>query len=156
MKLSTFALALTLSVSSVQAFAQNVILKPVNDNLETQACLTAAQEGFTAARKLVRQQGVAFSEFAASVSCNGMSLRAFSDQYSSHTVTAHSSVIALVAKDEDAASQACIDATRMGADKALEKHNLQGEAIICNHRDITAFARQYQTDNVIVRAAAEE
>lgn len=156
MKLSTFAIALTLSVSSVQAFAQKVILKPVNDNLETLACITAADEGYTAARKLVRENGKDFSEFAATVSCNGMSLRTFSHQYTNKAVAEPGNVIALMVKDEDVASQACIDATRMGAEKALEKHDLEGENIICNHRTIAAFARQYETENVVVHATAEE
>ncbi|HBF70414.1 MAG TPA: DUF3718 domain-containing protein, partial [Alteromonas australica] len=41
MKLSTLALALTFSVISVSSFAKDVVLKPVNANIETQACLTA-------------------------------------------------------------------------------------------------------------------
>ncbi len=40
MKLSTFAIALTLSVAATQSFAKDVVLKPINDNIETQACLT--------------------------------------------------------------------------------------------------------------------
>ena len=46
MKLSTFAIALTLSVAATQSFAKDVVLKPINDNIETQACLTAAEDGF--------------------------------------------------------------------------------------------------------------
>ena len=49
MKLSTFAIALISSVASLNAFAQDVRLNPVNQNIETQACYTAATEGYRAA-----------------------------------------------------------------------------------------------------------
>ncbi len=54
MKLSTFAIALTLSVAATQSFAKDIVLKPLNDNIETQACLTAAKEGFGPALRLIR------------------------------------------------------------------------------------------------------
>ena len=97
MKLSTFAIALTLSVASVQAFAQNVILNPVNDSLETQVCYTAATESLTAAKKLARSNGVKFSKLNASVSCNGLSISEFAKTYANNVVTEDAITIKLVA-----------------------------------------------------------
>ncbi|MGK0502949.1 MAG: hypothetical protein ACJARF_001715, partial [Alteromonadaceae bacterium] len=63
MKLSTFAIALISSVASLNAFAQDVRLNPVNQNIETQACYTAATEGYRAAKRLIRDNGLNVESF---------------------------------------------------------------------------------------------
>ena len=65
MKLSTFAIALTLSVAATQSFAKDIALKPINDNIETQACLTAAKDGFGPALRIIRSKGFNAEEFSA-------------------------------------------------------------------------------------------
>ncbi|WP_338518320.1 DUF3718 domain-containing protein [Alteromonas gracilis] len=155
MKLSTFAIALTLSVAATQPFAKDVRLKPVNNNIETQACLTAAEEGFGPALRFIRNSGFNAEEFSASVRCNGESLRTFAYMYKNNQVTENAKTVALVAKNQDAASQACLEALTIGKDAALVKYGLEGENIICNHQNISDFVRQYSAENVIVRSNAE-
>ena len=87
MKLSTFAIALTLSVAATQSFAKDVVLKPINDNIETQACLTAAEDGFGPALRLIRSKGFNAEEFSASVRCNGESLRTFAYMYKNNKMS---------------------------------------------------------------------
>ncbi|MDO6566409.1 DUF3718 domain-containing protein [Alteromonas sp. 1_MG-2023] len=154
MKLSTFAIALISSVASLHAFAQDVRLNPVNQNIETQACYTAATEGYTAAKRLIRENGLNVESFSASLLCNDVSLRKFADLYSNKTAP-EAKAITLVAKNEDIASQACLDAVSIGTEKALVKHGLVGETIICNHKEMSAFARAYSTESVVVRPLSE-
>ncbi|NVK57047.1 MAG: DUF3718 domain-containing protein [Alteromonadaceae bacterium] len=155
MKLSTLAITFTLALTSAQTFAQKVVFKPAMDNLETKACLTAANDGYFAARKLIRKSGLDFATFSATVSCNGVSLKKFASQYVDNTDTAASS-FALVAKDGDVATQACLAALSIGETEALAKFNLKGETIFCNSKSMSTFVRRYNTQNVVVRENSAE
>ncbi|MDC8832002.1 DUF3718 domain-containing protein [Alteromonas gilva] len=155
MKLSTLAITFTLALTSAQAFAQKVVFKPVSDNLETQACLTAANDGYFAARKLIRKSGLDFVTFSATVSCNGVSLKKFANLYADNSDAVASS-FALVAKDQDVATQACLDALSIGETQALAKYNLEGETIFCNSKSMTNFVRRYNAQNVVVKANSAE
>ena len=155
MKLSTFAIALTLSVAATQSFAKDVVLKPINDNIETQACLTAAEDGFGPALRLIRSKGFNAEEFSASVRCNCESLRTFAYMYKNNKATENAKTVALVAKNQDVASQACLEALSVGKEAALAKFGLEGENIICNHKTMSDFVREYSAENVVVRTAAE-
>lgn len=153
MKMSTFAIALTFTIASVQAMAQNVTLKPVDTNFETEACYTAATLGYDAAKKLVRSNGLNFTEFKTSVSCNGEDIKSFAQRYASAPVPA---TITIVAKDADIASKACVEAIQIGEAKARAKYNLEGETIICNHRDMSEFVKKYNAEKVVIQEIAED
>lgn len=155
MKLSTFAISLLFSVAATQSFAKDVRLQPVDENIETKACLTAANEGYQTALRLVRANGFDAEEFSASVRCNGESLRTFAYMFRNNQVTENAKRVALVAKNNNAASQACLDALTIGKDAALTKYGLKGENIICNHKNIADFVRSYKSQNVEVRTADE-
>lgn len=155
MKLSSIAIAFTFSVVSATSFAQDVRLNPVNQNIETQACYTAATEGYTAATKFIRSHGLNTKAFGAAVLCNGVSLRKFAELYSSNNAPQSEKTITLVAKNEDAASRACLDALSMGQEKALAKYGLEGETIICNRKELSDFIREYKSETVVVRSFTE-
>ena len=155
MKLSTAAIALTLTVASVQAMAGSVTFKQVNANFETQACYTAATEGYSAARKLVKSNGYDFAEFKATLTCNGETLRNFAKQFEDAPASEAKS-IAIVAKNTDIASKACVEAIKIGENKALAKYKLQGEVIYCNNKTMSQFVRKYNDNNVVVRDIAED
>lgn len=155
MKLSSMVLAFTFAVTSVHSFAQDVRLNPVNQKIETQACYTAATEGYTAATKLIRNNGFNSKAFSASIRCNGVSLRQFAELYSNVEAPQHDKIITLVAKDQDVASKACLDALTMGTERALIKHGLKGETIMCNSKILSDFVRQYKSEKVVVRTFTE-
>lgn len=155
MKLSTVAVALTLTVASVQAMAGSVTFKQANANFETQACYTAATEGYSAARKLVKSNGYDFAEFKATVTCNGESLRSFAKQFA-NTPSAETKSITIVAKNTDIASKACVEAIKIGETQARAKYSLQGETIFCNRKEMSEFVRKYNDNNVVVRDIAED
>jgi len=52
-------------------------------------------------------------------------------------------------------SQACLEALSVGKEAALAKFGLEGENIICNHKTMSDFVREYSAENVVVRTAAE-
>lgn len=156
MKLTTFAIALTFSVASLQAVAQNVVLKPVNDNFETQVCYTAATEGYAKAKQLIRSEHLSALEFTASLSCNGETLKAFAKKYANNEVSDNPTTIKLIAKDTDDASKACVEAVTIGEASARAKYNLEGEKIFCNYKEMSEFVRRYDSERVAVRAVTEE
>ena len=75
--------------------------------------------------------------------------------YRNNKATENAKTVALVAKNKDVASQACLEALSVGKDAALAKFGLEGENIICNHKEMSDFVREYSTENVVVRTAAE-
>ena len=105
--------------------------------------------------RLIRSKGFNAEEFSASVRCNGESLRTFAYMYKNNKASDNAKTVALVAKNKDVASQACLEALSVGKEAALAKFDLEGENIICNHKAISDFVREYKAENVVVRTAAE-
>ncbi|MBO1256586.1 DUF3718 domain-containing protein [Alteromonas sp. 5E99-2] len=154
MKLPTLAIALTFTLVSVQAAAQDVVLKPTNDNLETKVCYTAATESYSAAKRLVRSNGLNFEQFNVGVKCNGVSIKQFANEFANNS--SQETAKALVAKNTDNASRACVEAIQIGEKEALAKYNLEGELVFCNFREISDFIRKYDSENVVIRDIAED
>ena len=155
-KLSTLAAlsAITLlSAGSSFANTANVTFKPLNESLETQACLTAATEGLSAARKLVRENDINFGIFNKAVTCNGMKLAAFANTYFEQENQDAPKVVAIRAKNTNVESQLCLDAVLMGEEQARQKHDLLGVSVICNNKPLSSFVRSMNRDNVVVKLA---
>lgn len=150
---STIAIALTLSAA---ASAKTVVLKPINQNIETQACLVAATQGISAAKELVRANNINFIEFTSTLSCNGMSLSQFARELGTQRkqTSETSTRIALVAKNSNAESQLCLDAVTMGEQKARAKHAID-TPVLCNGQNLPVFLRSFKNQDVEVRNTAE-
>ncbi|MFT6270540.1 MAG: hypothetical protein ACJAVV_003379 [Alphaproteobacteria bacterium] len=157
MKLLTIALTLTLSATSLSSMANKIVFKPVNGNIETQACLLAATQGLKAAKIMVKKERVNFNRFKLAVSCNGLSLTEFANKYQpqiAQEVDPQSKpIITLVAKNNE--SMVCLDALVVGEDKARKQHNVGDDSITCNDQNLKTFLRKYQKENFIVRNSAQ-
>ena len=155
---STIAIALTLSAAS--ATAKNVVLKPINEDLATQACLVAATDSMSAAKDLVIANGISFNEFRQTVSCNGMSLRVFANEYGyqnqqdSEEVSVIATRVALVAKNTNVESQLCLDAVKMGEDEARSLHSIDAP-VMCNGLDLPDFLLSFANQEVEIRNTAD-
>lgn len=156
MKLTTLAIALTCSVASLQAVAQNVVLKPVDENFETKVCYAAATKGYDAATKMIRASHQSVADFNSRVTCNGLTVKRFAKKYAQNDVDEDATVIALVAKDKDIASKACVEALEIGEAAARAKYSLEGERILCNFKEMSQFVRQYDKENIVVRSIADD
>jgi hypothetical protein len=159
MKKLPIAISLTISLLSLPSAAQNIVFKPMNDDLATKACYAAASKGIDAARSLVKQEQLNFGLFKSSVSCNGYSFTEFVDKYSNakdtnsenSSSTGSVSTVTFRANNDNAASQVCVDALLMGEQKARDKHELTNYSITCNDEQIDRFVRKYKNKNIIVR-----
>jgi hypothetical protein len=137
---TTIAIATITFTSS--ASATNVQLRPADNTFETKVCYTAATEGLQVAYELVRESSENFDRFTAILSCNGKSLvrsaRAF-EQVNQAPTTRKVRFVT----DESLESKICLDAVILGANTAIEKHDVQDVNIICNNQDIKIFAKRF-------------
>jgi hypothetical protein len=157
MKLLTIAITLSISATSLSSMASNVIFKPTNNTMETQVCYVAATEGLSAAKALLTKEGSSYRRFKAAVTCNGDSLKKFSQNFQpkavSEVAVENTPSVTLVAKNTEA--MVCLDALVMGEQLARKKHNTGENNIICNHKSIETFVRIYEKQNFVVRNAAQ-
>lgn len=151
-------MTLSISATSLSSMANEVVFKPTNDNIATQACYLAVTEGLSASEALVKAENIDFGIFKVTVSCNGLSLTRFTKKYQqpiSEELALDDPTITLIAKNNDPESMVCVEALVIGEQQARTKHNVEGESIMCNSKDIKTFVRKYQNQNFIVRNAAE-
>jgi hypothetical protein len=139
---TTIAIATITFTSSVSA--TNVQLRPADNTFETKVCYTAATEGLKAAYELVKESNENFDRFTTILSCNGKSLvrsaRAFKQAQANQ---AQATRKVRFVTDESLESKICLDAVLLGADTAIEKHDVQHVNIICNNQDIKIFAKKF-------------
>jgi hypothetical protein len=157
MKLSTsiLALAVIIPVTSFASVseANNIVLKPINDKVETQACYVAATQGIKAAKSFLQAEDYSFSVFNTAVTCNGIRITDFADKYTvksndgSEAVEKQLSKVKLVAMDNKE-SQLCVDAVLLGEREARLKNDAINEVVYCNSQTLGRFARSYRNKNV--------
>ncbi|MFC4700208.1 hypothetical protein ACFO4O_08580 [Glaciecola siphonariae] len=157
MKALTTLLALSFlapsTVFAAPTAASNVVLKPVNNNLETQVCYVAATKGLNAAKLFVAKQDMTFSSFSRSVTCNGVSIEDFANKYAvksnanEEAIKQQLSTYKLVALDNKE-SQLCVDAVVLGEQRARAKHGIDDEVVFCNSKTLGSFARSFRNKNV--------
>lgn len=156
------SIAATFTLASASSMAKDVVLKPINETLETQACYLAATEGLDSAKAIVRKNRLDFAKFKATVTCNGLSLHDFAYEYGKKetTVVAETeqnktaSRVALVATNTDIASQLCLDAVVMGERAARAKYDVQ-ESVSCNNYDLSTFVRLFDEQEVVIKNIAD-
>ena len=155
MKFSTLAVAATLVLASGSALAKNVVFKPVNDNFETQVCLTAATEGLAAAKTLVSSNDMNYVSFSRTVTCNDQSIAEFANSHATQEASSGKATrIALKAKNTNVESQLCLDAVVIGEDAARAKYDVYGE-VLCNRRSLSSFVSRYADQEVELRTTED-
>ncbi|WP_395344672.1 DUF3718 domain-containing protein [Ningiella sp. W23] len=139
------------ALCSINANANNIVLKTVNNTTETQACYVAATQGIDAAKSFIRANGDSFASFRATVSCNGLSITQFAKKFAekadTEEVAPTFTQVKLVAMDNDAA-QICVDAVVLGEKEARAKHGIKTETVYCNRKSLSRFARSFSNKDV--------
>jgi hypothetical protein len=137
---TTIAIATITFTFSVSA--TNVQLRPADNTFETKVCYTAATEGLKAAYELVKESNENFDRFTTILSCNGKSLVRSARAFKQANQEQATRKVRFVT-DESLESKICLDAVLLGADTAIEKHDVQHVNIICNNQDIKIFAKKF-------------
>ncbi|WP_371195092.1 hypothetical protein [Glaciecola sp. SC05] len=151
------ALSVILPATTFASAAQtsNIVLKPVNDNVETQACYIAATNGLDAAKKYIESNDYSFVVFNSALTCNGISIKDFAQKFAdkknalADPLEKSPSNVKLVAVDNNI-SQLCVDAVILGEKEARVKHDVLHEVVYCNSKTLSRFARTFQNKNVIL------
>lgn len=140
------SIALLTTLFAANASAKNVHLRPADNSFETQICYTAATEGLSAARTMIRNSDENYARFTDRLLCNGKSLVRTAKMYNQKQEVAPQEQVVKVkfVTDEAPESQVCLDAVVMGVGAALEKHGLVQSSIICNGRNIESFAKKFE------------
>ncbi|GLR72110.1 hypothetical protein [Agaribacter marinus] len=154
MKTSTLILSAALTFTALSVSANQVEFEKVNNNLETEACYTAATKGMNATKEIVQKSKVSFAVFKNSVMCNGMRINEFAAKYfdkkSSITEKKTIQVVALSALDRSPESQLCLDAVVMGEKAARSKHNMRNTNVVCNGKSLSHFLKTFKNRKVVL------
>lgn len=162
MNLVTLATLIATSYTASITTAQDskLVLKAIDNNIETQSCIVAASKGLDKAKDLIETNGFNFYSFKKSLSCNGMSLSAFAEQFEenrlanlrsnqSETVSTYK----VIATNQNKESQLCVDALAIGEDAARKKHGLLTESILCNQQPLRWFVKDFENKNLAIEEA---
>lgn len=145
--MKTVVVALLSTVLSVSAFAKsnNVIFKAVDQTVETQTCLVAADQGLKSAKAFVQAQGQRFDPLT---SCNGLPIKSFAKKFQQVAAPAVTEVNAIEyrfkAADQATESQICAMAALNGLD-AVKGQVRNLDDIYCNGRILAKFVRAYRS-----------
>ena len=145
-KLLTLASATLLSTQTL-ALSNDVKFVAADTDLATDLCLVAAKDGYFAAKVAVKNSADISINELPTVSCNGLSIKRFAKKFA--TVEVESVDINKVnyqfkAIDDSEATQICYVAAQQGIKQAKELAGSNADAIICNGRSLTSFARKYK------------
>ncbi|NMP32835.1 DUF3718 domain-containing protein [Thalassotalea sp. M1531] len=136
---------LTLAVSfGASAKVSNVEFRALDQSVETQLCVAAAQGGLTAAKSTASSLGVKFGQIKNRLSCNDQSLIRFAAQFESQVEQPIKSVVfKFKAADNQAASQICKEAVVNGL-PAVQKQYKNIDDIYCNGQIISRFVKKHR------------
>ena len=130
---------LSLSVFGANASGTNYRFVKANDAKESDVCVVAATEGYSAARKFASHTELSNR----TLTCNGLSLKAFAKKYAQPEPTSAKTTVQYVLKalNDNSATQTCIDAATKGIG-SLKSADAQG--VVCNGMSIARFAKAFR------------
>lgn len=150
MKLLTFVAFSAIATTTIPAFANTSAFTMQNENVETQACYTAATQGLDAAKAFLKSNDVNYFVFKETVVCNGMQINEFARKYHRNNAQrAPLEVVSLNAENQSPESLLCVDAVSMGERKARIKHSMQNVSVRCNGKTITQFLRALKASKIV-------
>lgn len=149
MKTFLTAAAMTLISFNSMAKISEVQFKALDQTVETQLCVAAAQGGVNAVESLAKSLNVNVNQMMRSVVCNESSLRRFARQYN---LSAKKAVDAatkdvtfkFVPADSASASKICTTAVTEGLQAVSVRPN-EYSKVYCNGVSLTRFVRQYKS-----------
>lgn len=166
MKILSTVVAVSIATScfsaSLNAQTKDIVLKPLNDKVETHACYIAATKGLETALSFIESNAPAIMSHEPPVICNGIKIADFAKKYAADALTQKantrddSRLVKLVAVNDEVsdgendASKLCIDAVLLGEVEARKKHSALGEPVFCNQKPLRQFVRSFANKNVML------
>jgi hypothetical protein len=129
------ALSATLSVNATQVqYTQG------DASAASKVCVSAAQNGLSAARLIASQHGIHISRFSKSILCNGEDIRDIAKQLKKGKNT-RAKQVSLYAKTSSSATELCIKAAKYGL-SSISKYGHKARSLRCNDVPVKQFVKQ--------------
>lgn len=136
-------LSLVLSANAANASNSNVKFVGVDNTTETNLCVMAAKNGYKAAVKEIKKTK---DIIALGTTCNGQSIRSFSETYQLKPVSIESNVdktVIIKPANESIESQVCAQAVKTGIKSVATTVNFDVRKMVCNGQNISRFVKRY-------------
>lgn len=144
-------IAVSLIAASSHAVAQANTDKffTVDNSIDSKICLTAAEQGFAAARKFANSNGLYISRFDTNFYCNGQPIDQFAAKFAKNNAVdvVNTPKVSFYAADTNAESNLCIKALEEGLTSL--KTNRQLKSLECNGVKVEQFIKR-NSDKVAI------
>ncbi len=144
MKKLMLGLSLVLSVAFAHAENTDAQFYTADDSLDSQLCVIAANQGYSAALSYGKQLGGKYSYFTKDIVCNGLSIKTFAQQQRSQQKDiAEQKQVTFYAANRANESQICLQAVKSGL-HVLAHQEGYVRNVKCNGQPIEKFVKQYR------------
>ncbi|MDP5214439.1 exonuclease III [Pseudoalteromonas tunicata] len=146
---SLLVVGLVAASSNVLAQSNTDKFYAADSSIDSQICLTAAEQGFSAARKFANTNGLYISRFDTNFYCNGQPIDKFAAKFAKAKSVAvvNNAKVAFYAADSKVESNLCVKALHEGINSL--KTNRQLKSLQCNGVKIEQFIKR-NSDKVAI------
>ncbi|GLX79697.1 hypothetical protein tinsulaeT_30370 [Thalassotalea insulae] len=144
-RLISFVILLVMPTATF-ALTTNVEFKAYDQSLASQVCVTAAKDGFQAAKTRLKNSVDNYIEVMLSIKCNGQNLRSFAKNY--QPVKPEALVkksVMIKAADNREESKICAAAVKNGVKAVAEQTGNKVDDLLCNGVTLRRFVARYTT-----------
>jgi hypothetical protein len=140
MKSLLVVLSLVLFTSTASASSSNVKFVSLDNSAESKICIVAAENGYRAAKKQVDKMS---NVYAFNITCNGQSMRSFSETFKSPVEKAVQKSVLVKPANNAIESQICVQAVQKGLESVVNTTTYNVKEMVCNGLSITEFVKRY-------------
>ena len=140
MKNLLVVLSLVLFTSAASASSSNVKFVSLDNSVESNICIIAAENGYRAAKKQVEKTS---NTYVFNITCNGQSLRSFSETFKYPAEKAIEKSVLVKPANNSIESQICVQAVQKGMKSVVNTTNYDVKEMVCNGLSITEFVKRY-------------
>ena len=133
------ALTVVLFTGASYASTSNVKFISVDNSIESQICVIAAEEGYSAALSFARKSN---HKNAFAMTCNDQNIKSFSKTY--QVAESENKKFIVVPANNNEASKFCAQAVKSGI-ASIMAADIDLNKMRCNGRKISKFVKQYST-----------
>ncbi len=134
MKNLAVALALVFFTGAAQASTSSLKFVSVDNSVESQLCIIAAEEGYSAALSFAKKSN---HKSASATTCNGQNIKSFSKTYQV------AKNVVVVPANNNQASKFCAQAVKNGLSSIITATDIDLNQMRCNGQKISNFVKKY-------------
>ena len=132
--------SLVLFTSTASASSSNVKFVSLDNTAESKICVFAAENGYRAAKKQVEKM---HNIYAFNITCNGQSMRSFSNTFNSQPEKAVKKSVLVKPANNSLESKICAKAVQTGIESVAKSTKYDVNEMVCNGLSISKFVERY-------------